>query len=93
MEKAEELKTGSRTSIIDHHLLRSEEGMQWLGESKRSPGGKVLCAAEYMRRHPALLDDRYKGYRQKDVDVGEYHPDNMLPNGEIRENLSGSARS
>ncbi len=150
------------TLVIDHHLLRSEEGMDWLEELRHNSKGRVLCAADYMQRTPVFLEawrkelyewlPAYNGwhedYQQGTVDLdfyrirgwevlvrngkvnpckwyyccpikeytdegklerewienyclvrnkkciryqmeerGEYHPDNMLPNGEIREDL------
>ena len=44
------------TLIIDHHLLRSEEGMEWLESLKRAVSHKVLCAAEFMEKPPLLLE-------------------------------------
>ena len=152
------------TLILDHHLLRDEEGMKWLKELAQTTQNRVLCAAEFMGREPLLLEawrrelyqelpvpegwhhdyaqgkasfryfqlkgwealerkgkikpckwygyyfcpivkyteqgklDRYwiENYclvsnktciRYQMVERGEFHPDNMLPNGEIREDL------
>ena len=167
-EKEEALKNAAELSactgmlIIDHHLLRSDEGFEWLAGLRSLGGGEVLSAAEYMGREPVLLeawreqlyrwlpvpkgwhDDYQRGnadletYRKKGWDIlmekgklqpckwyyccpvrtftergllerdwienyclvgnkrcvrynmeerGEYHPDNMLPDGEVRENL------
>lgn len=44
------------TLIIDHHPLRSEEGMEWLNSLKDAAGHKVLCAAEFMDSPPLLLE-------------------------------------
>jgi hypothetical protein len=46
------------TLILDHHLLRSEEGIAWLNKLKEVTGRNVLCAAEYMGRRPLLLEAR-----------------------------------
>jgi predicted metallo-beta-lactamase superfamily hydrolase len=46
------------TLIVDHHLLRSEAGAQWLTELRRSTGGKICSAADFMRSPPLLLEAR-----------------------------------
>jgi predicted metallo-beta-lactamase superfamily hydrolase len=148
--------------IIDHHLLRSVEGIKWLEKLECYAKNKVCCAADFMKREPIFLEawrkelyewlpvseDWHENYEQEKVNVdhyrirgwesiienrkiepckwyydcpikrytekgkldrywienyclvnnkncyryqmeedGEYHPDNMLPNGEIRECL------
>jgi len=152
------------TLILDHHLLRSEEGLEWLKKLAKTTKNKVICAAEFMQREPLFLEawrkelyrwlpvpkDWHEDYKQGDADFnryrikgwetlvkngkikpckwygyyscpivryteqeklerywienyclvsnknciryqmeekGEYHPDNMLPNGEIRGDL------
>lgn len=157
-----ELATNVDTLIIDHHLLRSREGIQWLEQLNRDSKGTVLCAAEFMRRDPLFLeawrkelyewvpvpgpwhdayskgnadtdDFRQRGWealiahgrvepccwyavcpikyytergrldrywiekyclvrnrncvRYQMEESGQHHPDNMLPNGDIREDL------
>jgi hypothetical protein len=161
-ENAAELSERVDTLIIDHHPLRSQEGVRWLKELSAATKNKVLCAADFMRRQPAFLEawrkklyewvpvyeDWHEDYQHGKADVdsfrvkgweslvekkkvtpckwyyccpirrfteqgklerywienyclvgnedcvryqmqekGEYHPDNMLPNGETRENL------
>lgn len=46
------------TLIIDHHLMRSKEGVQWLSELSERTDGKACSAAEFMRRPPLLLEAR-----------------------------------
>ncbi len=46
------------TLIVDHHLMRSETGAQWLEELSQSAGGKVCSAADFMERPPLLLEAR-----------------------------------
>lgn len=150
------------TLILDHHLLRSEEGIKWLKRLAKTTKNKVICAAEFMQREPLFLEawrkELYKwipvpenwheDYKQGKVDFndyrikgwevliknkkirpckwydscpivryakegrldrywmenyclisnknciryqmeekGEYHPDNMLPNGKVGEDL------
>lgn len=42
--------------IVDHHLMRTEEGMNWLREIASVTGNRIICAAEYMQREPLLLE-------------------------------------
>jgi len=44
------------TLIIDHHLLRTEEGIIWLKKIASGAGTRVICAADYMQREPLLLE-------------------------------------
>ncbi len=53
-----DLASSVDTLILDHHLLRSEEGALWLEKLRDAAGGNVLCAAEYMGRRPLLLEAR-----------------------------------
>lgn len=159
---AMELSKNVPTVIIDHHLLRSEEGINWLTGVKQAARNNICSAAEFMKRKALFLeawreelyewlpvsDDWHGEYQQGNVNFndyrirgwealitnhriepckwysccpikeyseagklerywieeyclvsnknclrykmeekGEYHPDNMLPNGEIREGL------
>lgn len=161
-ENALRLSKHVDTLIIDHHLLRSEEGIAWLDRLKHTARNRILCAADFMKRQPLFLeawrqelyellpvnenwhedykqgkisadDYRIKGWEQlirsKKVrpckwydacpvkyhtdrgglerywienyclvsnknciryqmeESGRYHPDNMLPDGSIREGL------
>jgi uncharacterized protein len=53
------------TLILDHHLLRSLEGYQWLKELGRKVENQVLCAAEFMGKKPELLEAQRKGLYEK----------------------------
>ena len=160
-KNAMELSKNVDTLIIDHHVLRSEEGIEWLEKLKHAAESKVFCAAEFMSREPIFLEawrkelyewlpvseDWHEDYKERKVNVnhyrirgweflsnrkikpckwyyscpikkyteeeklerywienyclvsnknciryqmeekGKYHPDNMLPNGAIREYL------
>jgi predicted metallo-beta-lactamase superfamily hydrolase len=162
LQNAMELSKNVDTVIIDHHLLRSEEGIDWIIKLKHASRNKIYFAADFMKREAIFLEawrkelyewlpvykNWHEDYKQGKVDVnnyrirgwealiangkikpckwyyscpvkeytdagklerywieeyclvnnknclryqmvekGEYHPDNMLPNGEIRENL------
>jgi hypothetical protein len=159
-KNAVELSKNVSTLILDHHLLRSEGGREWLKKLALNSENRVLSAADFMKREPLLLEawrkELYKelpvperwhkdyaqgkvnfdSYRIKGWEVlkrkrkisgceyyyscpikrfteqgklerywienyclvsnrnciryqmeekGQYHPDNMLPSGEIRE--------
>jgi predicted metallo-beta-lactamase superfamily hydrolase len=161
-KNAMELSKRVDALIVDHHLLRSEEGITWLNELSDITEKRVSSAAGFMRREPVFLEawrkelyewlpvseNWHQDYQQGNVGLdhykikgwetlvekgkispckwyyccpikrfteqgklesywienyclvgnkdctryqmeekGEYHPDNMLPNGEIRENL------
>jgi uncharacterized protein len=44
--------------ILDHHLLRSEEGLVWLQRLSFETGRQVLCAADFMGQPRCLLEAR-----------------------------------
>ena len=46
------------TLILDHHLLRCEEGLSWLGRLSSKTGHRVICAADFMGRPRRLLEAR-----------------------------------
>jgi len=58
------------TCIIDHHVLRSSEGIEWLERLRRASRNTVVCAADYMKRKRSFLE----AFRQdlyRDMPVGE----------------------
>ncbi|NOR84129.1 MAG: hypothetical protein GQ526_11625 [Ardenticatenales bacterium] len=48
------------TLILDHHLLRCEEGLSWLSRLSSETGHRVICAADFMERPRCLLEARRK---------------------------------
>ncbi|WP_076750785.1 hypothetical protein [Desulfatitalea tepidiphila] len=44
------------TLLVDHHLLRFEEGLQSLRQLGRESKNQVFCAAGFMEREPLLLE-------------------------------------
>ena len=44
------------TLILDHHLLRCEEGLSWLARLSSKTGHRVICAADFMQRPRCLLE-------------------------------------
>lgn len=59
-ENALILARGVDTLILDHHLLRSFEGYNWLKELAEKVENRVLCAAEFMGKEPELLEAQRK---------------------------------
>jgi predicted metallo-beta-lactamase superfamily hydrolase len=71
------------TLILDHHLLRSEEGLSWLERLASRTSHRVICAAEFMGHPLHLLEARrvqlyeeltvpdgwHKAYAQGDADT------------------------
>jgi predicted metallo-beta-lactamase superfamily hydrolase len=46
------------TLILDHHLLRCEEGLAWLDRLSYETGHDVICAADFMESPRCLLEAR-----------------------------------
>ena len=54
--------------ILDHHLMRSEEGAAWLEALSVSSGRKTYCAADFMKLPRQLLEaQRAELYRKMPV--------------------------
>ncbi len=61
--------------VLDHHLMRSHEGLQWLDRLSSQSGRKVLCAADFMAAPRRLLEaERKMLYDQMPVPL-EWHQD------------------
>ncbi|MCK5838175.1 MAG: hypothetical protein KAH09_12995, partial [Desulfobacula sp.] len=61
--------------ILDHHLMRSLEGLQWIDRLSSKSGRQVLCAADFMRTRRRLLEaERKKLYDEIPVPL-EWHQD------------------
>lgn len=72
---AERLARHVDTLIVDHHLLRCEEGLRWLDRLSSETGHRVMCAADYMERPPCLLEARREAlYAEMPVPAG-WHQD------------------
>jgi predicted metallo-beta-lactamase superfamily hydrolase len=48
------------TLILDHHLLRCEEGLSWLDRLSSETGHRAMCAADFMERPRLLIEARRK---------------------------------
>ncbi len=61
--------------ILDHHLMRSHEGLQWLEGLSAESGGRVICAADFMESPRRLLEaERERLYDEIPVPPG-WHRD------------------
>lgn len=69
------LAEGVGTLILDHHLMRSPEGAEWLQSLSRAAGKRIFCAADFMGRPRRLLEAyRRELYRDMPVRAG-WHRD------------------
>lgn len=77
-ENAVRLSEHVGTLIIDHHLLRSGEGIAWLKKLDEASPNIVQCAAEYMRQPPLYLE-AWRGWLYEELPVPEgWHEDYRL---------------
>jgi predicted metallo-beta-lactamase superfamily hydrolase len=61
--------------VLDHHLMRSRDGLQWLNRLSSETGRRVLCAADFMGAPRRLLEaDRKTLYDTMTVSL-EWHQD------------------
>jgi len=59
------------TLILDHHMLRNEEGFSFLDELSTSAGHKIFCTADYMGNRRLPLEAwRRQLYREMPVPEG-----------------------
>ncbi|MBN1135211.1 MAG: hypothetical protein JXM73_01405 [Anaerolineae bacterium] len=59
-KNAQRLAQKMDTLILDHHLLRCEDGLSWLDSLSAETGRHVICAADFMGRPRRLLEARRK---------------------------------
>mgnify|MGYP006300309927 CR=1 FL=1 len=70
-DNAVRLARNIRHVILDHHLLRSEAGAEWLDSLSESLGKQIFCAADYMGRPRQLLEaQRVQLYERMPVPEG-----------------------
>ena len=68
---ARRLARGVDTLILDHHLLRSRNGTDWLNEIAAETGKTVICGADFMNTPRLLLEaSRERLYRNMPVPPG-----------------------
>ncbi|QEE17507.1 MBL fold metallo-hydrolase [Promethearchaeum syntrophicum] len=65
------LKLAEKTStlILDHHLCREKEGLDFISNISGKTGTKIICAAQFMEKEPMLLEAyRRELYKELPVD-------------------------
>lgn len=67
-ENAVTLSKAVNTLIIDHHIMRSEEGFVWLRRLSDKTGKEVVCAADFMKK-PRLILEAWRGQLYTDMPV------------------------
>ena len=55
-DNAVRLAKNSKVLILDHHLMRDQQGPQWLEALSAKTGKHIYCAAEFMHKKPQLLE-------------------------------------
>ncbi len=61
--------------ILDHHLMRSHEGLEWIKRLSSKKGKPVMCAADFMHKPRLLFEaDRERLYKRMPVPDG-WHED------------------
>ncbi len=69
------LAESTGTLIIDHHMLRCWEGVEWLDDIQRESKNRVICAADYQGEKRRFLEaDRERCYEAQPVEEG-WHED------------------
>jgi len=88
-ENALRLARAVDTLVLDHHLLRCEEGLSWLDRLSSETGHRVICAADFMGQPRRLLEARrgrlyeekpvpkgwHEAYARGDADTSAYRDD------------------
>ncbi|MBN1625433.1 MAG: hypothetical protein JW944_02825 [Deltaproteobacteria bacterium] len=89
LRNAKRLSRNVDTLIIDHHLLRSKEGIDWLAGLKHSSENRVCCAADFMKREAVFLEAwRGELYKWLPVDEG-WHEDYMHGKADFNDYRTG----
>jgi predicted metallo-beta-lactamase superfamily hydrolase len=84
-ENAQKLARHVDTLILDHHLLRCEEGLSWLDRLSAESGHRVICAADYMGQRRRLLEaQRAQLYEEMPVPDG-WHEAYARGNTDVRQ--------
>ncbi|MCD6293342.1 MAG: hypothetical protein J7M20_00115 [Deltaproteobacteria bacterium] len=74
-QNALRLARGVNLFILDHHLLRSNEGVVWLDKLSTAAGKRVLCAADFMGKDRTFMEaERESLYQRYPVPKG-WHED------------------
>jgi len=74
-ENALSLSRAVNTLILDHHIIRSEDGIVWLKNLSFETSKSVVCAADFMKK-PRLLLEAWREQLYKDMPVDKnWHRD------------------
>jgi predicted metallo-beta-lactamase superfamily hydrolase len=74
-QNALRLARGVEIFILDHHLLRSREGVTWLEKLSTAAGRPVLCAADYMGKDRMLMEAERESLYQRFPVAANWHED------------------
>ncbi len=58
------------TLVLDHHLMRSYQGVKWLKRLSSETGKKIVCGADFMKK-PRMLLEASRQRLYKDLPVPE----------------------
>ena len=61
--------------ILDHHLMRSHDGLKWLKQLSIKTGKKVMCAADFMHKPRLLLEANREHLYEKIYVPDKWHED------------------
>jgi predicted metallo-beta-lactamase superfamily hydrolase len=74
-QNAVSLSRAVDTLILDHHMMRSEEGVAWLKRLSSETGKRIVCAADFMKK-PRFLLEAWRRQLYKDIPVPQnWHRD------------------
>lgn len=79
--------------ILDHHLMRSEEGAVWLDKLSAAVGKKVYCAADFMGRPRRLLEARRVRLYEEMTVPNDWHDNYARGQADIDKYISATRNS
>lgn len=85
--RAKALAKTVKWCVVDHHLLRSDNGAKWLDRLHAETAGRILCAADFMKQKRRLLEaNRVELYRRTPVpeDWHELYASGLVNTSEFR---------
>jgi len=83
-ENAQRLARHVDTLILDHHLLRCEEGLSWLDRLSSETGHRVTCAADFMECPRRLLEARREQLYEESPVPEDWHEAYARGNADTR---------
>lgn len=91
------LAENSRLLILDHHLMRDQQGPQWLEALSAKTRKHIYCAADFMDKRPQLLEaNRTKLYETFPVPPHwheEYEKERASTDSYVSENFQGKIKN